>query len=290
MKEESRKLFFTFIVSAVLHTIFFMVLVFAPAHRIHKDFSPSVINVSMVALPGSEKAPAQGNIDNFVLEKKQPEPARTIKPEKPVKQLNKVAPETVPETGKEAPKTVSTAPRKIKKSLKKKTFKSSKVVKSAIERIKKDVDKSRPDPVADAISRLKDKVGKAESAGKQKSETGTNTASPSSGIPGGYGGGGGKGQIKDIYMAQIKYHIEKNWAFSKQLTHGQTDLITVVVIKIMKNGKIKEVWFEKKSGNDYFDDSARKAVIKSDPLPKLPEGFLRPYYDLGLIFTPSGLR
>jgi len=36
MKEESRKLFFTFIVSAILHIIFFMVLVFAPAHKTSK--------------------------------------------------------------------------------------------------------------------------------------------------------------------------------------------------------------------------------------------------------------
>ena len=285
MKEESRKLFFTCIVSAILHIIFFMVLVFAPAHKTSKDFSPSVINVSMVALPGPEKAPTQGNINGFVLEKK---PA---KPVKKVKQINQTAPETTPTHEKDVSKTVSTAPRKIKKSLKKKTFKSSRVVKSAIDRIKKNVDKSRPNPVAEAISRLKDKVGKADSAGQQKTEAGTNATSPSAGIPGGYGGGG-KGQIKliDIYRAQIPYYIEKNWAFSKQLSHGQTDLVAVVVIKIMKNGKIKEVWFEKKSGNNYFDESAYKAVIKSDPLPVLPEGFLRPYYDLGLIFTPSGLR
>ncbi len=58
----------------------------------------------------------------------------------------------------------------------------------------------------------------------------------------------------------------------------------------MQNGKIKDIWFEKKSGNSYFDESAFKAVKKSDPLPKLPKEYFKPYYNLGLIFTPSGLK
>ena len=92
MKEESRKLFFTFIVSAVLHIIFFMVLVFAPAHKTRKDLFPSVINVSMVALPGPEKAPKQGDINGFVLEKKSAKPAKPVKSEKPAKPVQSCMP------------------------------------------------------------------------------------------------------------------------------------------------------------------------------------------------------
>ena len=60
-----------------------------------------------------------------------------------------------------------------------------------------------------------------------------------------------------------------------------------LVIKIMPNGDITDVWFEKRSGNAYLDDSAYKTVMKSNPLPPLPAGY--PYYHLVVGFTPSGV-
>jgi len=189
-------------------------------------------------------------------------------------------------------KIVSVAPKKsrqIKESLKKKTFKPSKVVKSAITRIEKQVEDSRPNPVIEAINRLKSKVGSSEArdiGAKGEGLTGQGGTIPGGALTTGYLA------LKpiDIYKAEIPYHIEKNWAFSEQLTGGDTDLVAIVVIKIMQNGEINDIWFEKKSGDSYFDESAFKAVKKSDPLPELPKEYLKPYYNLGLIFTPSGLK
>lgn len=255
MKEEPRALFFTFVVSTTLHLIFFAVLIFVPDPKPYKHFSSSVINVSMVALPGQKKMPGPGRLVGF-------------------------------ETARDSSKAISVSPKR-KKSLKKKTFKSSRVVKSVIARVEKKVEESRPNPVAEAIERLKNKVA----TGRQESQPETGVTSASAGVPGSPWGGGKKAlELIDIYRAQISYYIEKNWAFSKQLADGRTDLAAVVVIRIMRNGEIKDIWFEKKSGNIYFDESAYKAVMKSDPLPMLPKGYLRPYYNLGLIFTPSGLR
>ena len=160
-------------------------------------------------------------------------------------------------------------------------------MKSVIARVEKKVEEARPNPVAEAIDRLKNKVA----IDRKEPQSGTGATSSSISVPGSPGGGGKKAlELIDIYRAQISYYIEKNWAFSKQLAGGRTDLAAVVVIRIMRNGEIKDVWFEKKSGNSYFDESAYKAVMKSNPLPMLPKGYLRPYYNLGLIFTPSGLR
>lgn len=263
MEAEPRAMFFTFVVSATLHLVFFAVLIFVPGPKPYKHFLPSVINVSMVALPGQNKVPGSGRLVGFELEKK------IAKPEKAP--VSRISPER----------------KRIKKSLKKKTFKSSKVVKSVIARVEKKVEESRPNPVVEAIDRLKNKVA----AGRQKPQSGTGVTSSSTGVPGSLGGSGKKPlELIDIYRAQISYYIEKNWAFSKQLAEGRADLVAVVVIKIMRNGEIKDVWFEKKSGNTYFDESAYKAVMKSNPLPMLPKGYLRQYYNLGLIFTPSGLR
>jgi colicin import membrane protein len=267
-------LFLPFAVSLVCHAIFFAILIYFPIHTpYNKKFFQSVINVSMVTLPaqGSASGPA-GQIE---LKSK----IQSIQPQKA--QVSKIP-----------SKTVSVAPKKgmeIKKSLKKKTFKPSKVVKSAITRIEKQVEDSRPNPVIEAINRLKTKVGSSEARDIGAKEEGL--AGQGGNIP---GGALTTGYLAlkpiDIYQAEIPYHIEKNWAFSEQLAGGDTHLIAVVVIKIMQNGEIKDIWFEKKSGNSYFDESAFKAVKKSDPLPELPKEYLKPYYNVGLIFTPSGLK
>ena len=281
MEEEPRALFFTFAVSTILHLIFFAALIFVPGPKPYKHFSSSVINVSMVALPGQKKAPGAGRLTGSELEKK------IARPEKA--QVPKILPEIAAKADQDTSKVVSVTSKRyrIKKSLKKKTFKYSRVVKSVIARVEKKVEESRPNPIAEAIDRLKNKVA----SGRQKPQSETGVASSSTGVAGSHGAGGKKTlELIDIYKSQISYYIEKNWAFSKQLAGGRIDLAAVVVIRIMRNGEIKDVWFEKKSGNTYFDESAYKAVMKSNPLPMLPKGYLRPYYNLGLIFTPSGLR
>jgi len=326
MEYDSSTVILSYTLSIICHLVFFMALIIMPiimpSHAPDRDFRPSVINVRMVSLPPLGKASGSSKQIGIIPEKqvisqKKPEKHATV-PEKLESEViaaeTPVAPREMPETQvlkqemtpvSEAPpksdvktdkkptKTVSVAPKKkkIKTSLKKKTFKPTKVVKSAIARIEKETEKSRPKPVAEAIDRLKNKVGKTEAIARLKSKVGTGESGNAKGVPGGSRVGNTKvlGLI-DIYRTEISYHIEKNWAFNEQLADGRTDLVAVLVIKIMPDGEIRDVWFEKKSGNNYFDDSAERAVKKSNPLPQLPKGYLRPFYNLGLIFTPSGLK
>ena len=278
-------LFLTFAVSLACHAIFLAVLIYLPIHTpYNKKFLHSVINVSMVTLPaqGSASGPS-GQIElKSKIQSTQPQKA----------QVSKIPSETSIKAEESRSKAVSVAPKKsnkIKESLKKKTFKSSDVVKSAIKNIEKQVEDSRPTQVIEAINRLKSEVGSSEA--RDVGVKGGGLAGQGGNIPGG-GLIMGYQALKpiDIYKAEIPYHIEKNWAFSEQLSGGDTDLVAVVIIKIMQNGEIKDIWFEKKSGNSYFDESAFKAVKKSDPLPKLPKEYLKSYYNVGLIFTPSGLK
>ncbi len=273
-------LFLIFIVSLVCHAIFFAILIYFPIHTpYNKKLLHSVINVSMVTLPA--QGPASGPAGQIELKSK----IQSTQTQKA--QVSQIPSKTSSNADRSRSKTVSVAPKKgrrIKESLKKKTFKPSKVVKSAITRIEKQVEDSRPDPVLEAINRLKSKIGSSEARDigvKGEGLTGQDGALTT-----------GYLALKpiDIYRVEIPYHIEKNWAFSEQLSGGDIDLVAVVVIKIMQNGEIKDIWFEKKSGNSYFDESAFKAVKKSDPLPKLPKEYLKPYYNLGMIFTPSGLK
>jgi colicin import membrane protein len=297
-----RTFMLTFAVSLICHLVFFGSVVFAPGLKPERKYTPAVINVSMVSFPTAAKTP---NPEVKIEEKPSDQPIEPQKPEKQVV-IEERAEEPIEVQEKplvEKPRTetdISAAPKpteavsltpkkKIKTSLKKKTFKPSRVVKSAITRIQKKVEASKPDKLATAIGRLKQEVEKT-TADREKKQA-VKRESEAEPIKGGGSRFAGKKTSDQIliYQQNIAYRVEKNWAFSKQLAGGRTDLMVELAFTIMPTGEIKDIWFDKRSGNSYFDDSAKKAVLKSNPLPPLPKGHLRPI-TVGLRFTPSGLR
>jgi TonB family protein len=52
---------------------------------------------------------------------------------------------------------------------------------------------------------------------------------------------------------------------------SEAKLLTVVGIRIAADGEIEQFWIEEKSGNEYYDQSAIRAIGKANPLPPLPE-------------------
>ena len=176
--------------------------------------------------------------------------------------------------------------------MKKKTLDREKIINSAIERIEKKVEKTRSDSVAAAIDRLKRQVGDAGTqAGKGSGDASSKAGGGRAGPIGSSGTGGVRVQESIlIYQAEIQYQIQKNWAFSQQLAGENTELEAVLAIKILRSGEIEDIWFDKKSGNKYLDDSAYKALVKSNPLPPLPKDYMRPDYKIGLRFGPKGLK
>lgn len=153
----------------------------------------------------------------------------------------------------------------------------------------------RTESIKDAISRVREKVAKeiARKGSQQPPAAQTKPSVPqTSGRTGSVGrgpaGGGAPGAISDIYRAQLTYQVERNWAFPEHLADVRGDLVTVLVVNIMPSGHIKDVWFKDRSGNSYLDDSAYRAVMKSNPLPPLPQGYNA--YTVALVFTPSGLN
>jgi len=273
-ENEHRGFFSNFAVSLLCHLIFFVILIFAPGYATDRNPSLSVINVSLVTLPSQNNAPLPAKVKTqTVVEKKD--------------QKTKISSKAVPKTDQKSPESISLKPKKkkVKQSLKKKTFKTDKVVKSAISRIKKEVEDSRPDQINKAIARLKDQVEKTGPPSLSKQQKTKET-----GPPGGSATGSKKDlELMDIYMIEIQYRIQKNWSFTAQLAGGRTDLEAWPAIKVMPNGEIKDVWFDKRSGNSYFDEQAKKAILKSNPLPPLPKGYWRPYFEVGFRFTASGL-
>ena len=271
---ERRSFFSNFAISLLCHLIFFVILIFAPGYAIDKNPSLSVINVSLVTLPSQNNSPL---------------PAE-YKPQTAVEKIDQKAPsssKTIPKTEQKSKESISLKPKekKVKQSLKKKTFKADKVVKNAISQIEKEVEESRPNQVEKAIARLKDQV---EKTGPPKLSEPQETKGEAP--HGGTDTGSKKDlELMDIYMIEIQYRIQKNWSFTAQLAGGRKDLEAWPAIKIMANGEIKDIWFDKRSGNSYFDEQAKKAILKSNPLPPLPKGYWRPYFEVGFHFTDKGL-
>lgn len=273
-----KTLLLTFAASSMCHLLLFAVLVFYPNRAWDRKPPLSFINVSIVTLPALEKGPtpvAKPAITpdrKPTVQTKRP-PSKTV--DKAISAAAKKSPEAV---------SVSTTTKKIKRSLKKKTFKTAEVVKSAIDKIEKRVEASRPDQLSKAIDRLRDQVKNNEASGSKRYQEETVSAALE-------GTGGKKAlELVDLYRVEIAYQVQKNWAFSEQLAGGQMDLVAELAFSVMPNGEIKDIWFDKRSGNKYLDDSAKKAIMKSNPVRPHPAGLRKPYVNVGLRFTPKGVE
>jgi colicin import membrane protein len=324
-KDSSKQIIQAVLVAFIGHLIIIAALVFVPPVSFKKPYTPTIVSVRMVssgdlrpegssakkavveAAPEKQASPAEAKEPpaekSEVAKVAEPEVVVPVVPEKKVAVEKKpVAPaiseERQPEVSlapKETPKEKPVEKPKAKTSLKKETFQPSKVVRSAIEQLEKQTEDSRAKSVNDAIARLEKEVAKTTSRGSSGGESQTGgggeggTGSGARGAGPGSGGGGGAGSAKEVYNGLIGYHIQKNWAFSEQLARGQSNLETLVGIKILPNGEIQDIWIDKKSGNQYLDESAIRAIQKSNPLPPLPREIGLYFYEVRFRFTPEGM-
>jgi len=283
-------------VSAMCHLLLFAGIVFFPSHASPRKVLPPVVSVDLVTMPSpggdqditppTPKAPPA------------PEPPQVEKvpvPEKPAPVATPVKPPAPPEPEVKpvplAPPRASEAPRKAyrkKVSLKKKTFRGDTLVKSAIEKIERRVADNRPSPVEEAISRLKTRD--AETDYKQRLLENIKNRVAVHGTGGVDDNGGQGAELLQIYKIEIAYQVQQHWAFPDQLAGSNKDLKALLVFKVLPNGEIRDLFFTEKSGNPYLDESAYRAVIKSNPVHPHPDGVVKPYITVGLRFTPEGVQ
>ena len=152
---------------------------------------------------------------------------------------------------------------------------------SAIKNAEKRVEETRPDPIQQALDQIEKTLKEEEAKGFAEDKNATSAAAGRTGKP--------ASELKTIYHLEVAYRIKKNWVFPEELAGGETGLSNEVVVEVMRNGDIRTIWFPRRSGNDYLDDSAEKAIKKSSPLPPIPEGIPGRYVSLGFRFTPKGL-
>jgi colicin import membrane protein len=178
--------------------------------------------------------------------------------------------------------TVSQSPSKpvqVKRSLKKKTFNASKAINKAISKLEREASDARPQSVLKAIDAL------------QKKEAQQSAEAAAAGARSGIGETTKKHlELLDIYHVEIWNIIKTNWAYNQELDRGNQTPKAIIIVKIMRDGEIRDIWFEERSGSSYFDASCLKAVKKSNPLPPLPEGIIKPFHEVGLRFDPTEMR
>ncbi|MFH1674432.1 MAG: TonB family protein [Pseudomonadota bacterium] len=263
---ENRILIRMAVLAAACHLVLFTAVVFTPKLGTRPNFMPKAVKVDLVTLPTPKP---QGAVPSKAVQKP---PIASALPEK-------TAPKPEPRPKKSTKTTVSKKvpltkkSLSIKKSLKARTYKSDKAIETAIEQIKKELPRSRSREVVAAINKLKEQVAAQEE-----------------GVVKGAAGKARNLELLDIYNAEIWHQIQKQWAFSNQLAQGRTNLEAIIIAKIMKDGQIRDLWFEERSGNNFFDDSVFRAIKKASPLPPLPEGYPSPYYEVGFRFNLSELQ
>jgi len=252
--------------SVLCHLLLFGIFLLTPGAIPRRDRIPEVINVSMVTLadPAMVESPAKAT-------------SRTVP------QTSGLKPRV------SSPESAPPAQKRSKASFKKKTFKSSKVVKSAIDQLEETVEETRSDPLKEALERLKKEVGEAPPP--RPAKPAANAVEKRSGLVGGSVVGNRKVlELLDIYRVEIASRVEKQWAFPASLAGKQEGLVVYLAFNVLPDGTITDIWFDQRSGNRHLDESAKKAVMKSNPVQPHPESLSLPYVTVGLRFTPEGVK
>lgn len=289
IENQGRTFAFFFMLSLLGHLGIFGLAawVHLPDYSMRAFREPAAISVDLVAFnpnppgspmqtPPSHAMPAE-TVESVKTAYIEPAPITELEPI-PVKTAvqDKVDPSDFVVKAPEAPKT--------KKSLKTQTLAPEKVLETAVRRMEKQAQTAPSQPLTDRIAQLRREVGEHSGAVGQGQDQVAGQAGSRAGT-----GPPSRRQLEqiEIFQAEVSVRLKNNWVFSEELAGDTRGLESRLVIKIMPNGSITDVWFEKRSGNVYLDNSAYKTVMKSNPLPPLPEGYS--YYHLVVGFTPSGV-
>ncbi len=285
--------------AAAMHAMVFLLAVSLQLWDADRHSRPKIVTVTLVSLSGSGEpsredsgpqgaaaavvAPSQAVQTPPVSKKSVKEPVPV-----PVNKQSVKAPVPVPEKASVIPKKISVEP------LTPKAIEKKPDINQALLRLKQNVDKKTaqlPPPsttnLNTALARLQQKV-KSEGEGTGTG-TGRGQGSSSAERNGGGRGSGGGGTV-DSYKSQIVSIIEQNWSFSKQLLKNSYGMKVYVRINILADGTIRQILYDRRAPSEYLNNSVKKALEKSSPLPALPKEEGSRDIWIGFVFTPEGIE
>ncbi|MFO7568676.1 MAG: TonB family protein [Smithellaceae bacterium] len=161
--------------------------------------------------------------------------------------------------------------------------------------VKREIDTSRQTTIKKAQDGPAPDIAKAISAIRQKQITAAHPApekqdsQPASAYGGQTGPGAADASHLAEYSAFVQARIKSNWSLPDALRPA-TNTLTIIEIRIARDGNPEYIGFEKRSGNSYYDESALRAVKKSAPFPPLPEAYKRNSIEIGIRFPSSELK
>ena len=85
------------------------------------------------------------------------------------------------------------------------------------------------------------------------------------------------------YYDRVWAQIRSSWVLPAGVT-SKVSLLTIIGIRIASDGEIEQFWIEERSGNDYYDQSALRAIRKANPLPALPDELSDAPLEVGINF------
>ncbi len=257
------------------------------------DFLPSKPKVVRVDLVSFAPGPVGGQVT--------PEPVQEKKSE-PVKESVSLKSKPVPEVAK-APEPVAvlkpdvslkSKPKNIKELMAARKPKAKPVQKKKTQKLKPKPPKNSEKELEKARKALAEKVEdqnreQIDQALKKMQAAIENKEAPKGpGTASGSGAGIRGNNPLTLYQMVLKSAIEQNWVFNDLMARMNQNLEVKIFIKILKSGEIRDISLETRSGNQYLDESAKKAIRRASPLPELPKGMAS--YEVVVGFTPKGLK
>ncbi|HET6460380.1 MAG TPA: TonB family protein [Syntrophales bacterium] len=93
----------------------------------------------------------------------------------------------------------------------------------------------------------------------------------------------------NAYYSLIWSRIRGKWTLPQGILPRE-NIEAIIQAKILKNGAVVNLSFEKRSGNPYFDESAMKAIKKASPFPPLPDSIRDNNIAIGIRFHSMEFR
>ncbi len=146
------------------------------------------------------------------------------------------------------------------------------------------------EPTKDEVRSLDQRIREMKSRARYMDVSGGKDAAAvkGPGLPGSSAGGSGTNDpILQKYYADVWEKIQESWhSPSLSVSKG---LLTIVSIKIRKDGRIADWTIEQRSGNRAYDESISRALRSIDTLPPFPPSLNTDYLEVGFNFHPPGV-
>jgi outer membrane biosynthesis protein TonB len=196
---------------------------------------------------------------------------------------------------------VAKEPARIQKSVEVKKLEPTKlvaqkaVIPKSIPSLDKKPEKPKEEPAKQASNPGESEEHLEQALNRIKENLGSGARGQASGATAGVGvqGGSGAAQIPEmvVYTSIVIDRIMEAWFLPPSLKQEaySRNFLTIIDIRIDRQGKVSLQGVERNSGNPLYDDYALAAIkkVQSETFPPLPEVFREQYLDLGIRFQPS---